>query len=150
MHHFFPVGGSIKYLLFLSLAVNVKLLLKTIQNTFCNLAKIKEIFTCFSKSRHVEIELVTQSSNFSQILRSSYSKFHQRFMRAFFDQNFNTLNYKAVFWVWIFLAPKYRQNVRKMLMKLTTRKNYNFLIQIVDLKIIPLFECDIIWLPCKC
>jgi hypothetical protein len=37
--------------------------------------------------------------------------FHQRFMRAFFIQNVSPKNYKAVFWVWKFLVPKYQQKM---------------------------------------
>jgi len=48
------------------------------------------------------------------------SQFLQHFTCAFFVQNFGAKNYKAVFWVWKFLAPKYWQkSMRKMFMKLT-------------------------------
>ncbi len=57
---------------------------------------------------------------FVTIFSSISRHFHQRFTRMFFVQNFGAKNYKAVFWVWHFLALKYQQkNVRKMLMKST-------------------------------
>jgi len=51
-------------------------------------------------------------------------QFHQRFMGAFFVQNFGAKNYKAVFlpkrnWRKAERALLYEKNVRKMLMKLT-------------------------------
>jgi len=50
------------------------------------------------------------------------SQFNQHFMRTYF-QNFGAKNYKVVFWVLNFVAPKYRwKNVLKMLMKLTLYK----------------------------
>jgi len=45
--------------------------------------------------------------NLSIIKGSIRSQFQQLFTWVFFIQNFGAKNYKAVFWVWNFLAPKY-------------------------------------------
>jgi len=45
---------------------------------------------------------------------STSSQFHQYFTQTFFVQNFGAKNYKAVFWVRNFLAPKYQQKMRPL------------------------------------
>jgi len=40
------------------------------------------------------------------------SQFHQRFMCAYFVQNFGAKNYEAGFWVWNFGAKNFVQKTR--------------------------------------
>jgi len=80
-----------------------------------------DLNTLFSRINQKRSGLKSQSwlSRNSVKTLSFWSRFHQHFTRAFFVQNFGTKNYKAVFWDWNFLAPKYRrkkrtQNVEKI------------------------------------
>ncbi len=54
-----------------------------------------------------------------------------------FCPNFGTKNYKAVFWVWIFLAPKYwgKKCASKMLMKLTPEQSLPSSLELLRLQL---------------
>jgi len=73
-----------------------------------------DLNTLFSRINQKRSGLKSQSwlSRNSVKTLSFWSRFHQHFTRAFFVQNFGTKNYKAVFWDWNFLAPKYRRKKR--------------------------------------
>jgi len=64
-----------------------------------------------SNSRLGEAQLYNLLWNTKKNSNSSSCQFHQRFLRAFFVQNFGDKNYEAGFWVWNFGAKNF---VRKM------------------------------------
>ena len=77
------------------------------QSTFFH--KISGISRSLSQSTWAGINLIKRlrTALFLRVTKVFCSQFHQRFTSMFFVQNFGAKNYKALFWVWNFVAPKF-------------------------------------------